>query len=85
MNWKRGFSRIAFVLAVTGGCLGLLLGSCIANELDDSWSPLGLIGFSILGATLGSLLVWKLYRLLEWIVLGFCDNRPKDEQEVEEA
>jgi len=86
VNWKEGFWRIAFVLTVVGGVVGIIGGILIVGALSESatlpiWVLIGLfILGSLGGAALGSLVVWRIYQLLEWLVLGFVKEKPKDEQ-----
>ena len=86
INWKREFQRIAFVLAVAGGVLGIMGGINIVGALSVSvtlptWALIGLFILGCLGgAALGCLVVWRIYQLLEWLVLGFVEEKPKDNQ-----
>jgi hypothetical protein len=51
-------------------------------DLEDGFwvnlSTIGLVGIcsaaGLFGGISGFLIVWVLYKLLEWLVLGFCDN-----------
>ena len=76
MNWKRGFERLAALLSVLGAFFGIIVAGAIAEELIAS------IWFNILalviGAIVGWLLVWCVYGLLQWIVLGFCDDKKNE-------
>jgi len=86
MNWKRGFRRIAFVLTIIGGALGGLVGWCTIDscvfcanwdywKLQPQWKLLSMsLSAGIGGVLIGCCLVWLVYKLLEWLVLGFRDN-----------
>lgn len=78
MNWKRGFRRIALVLTFLGAIAGFFGGCMIANLINAVvWVYILLV---LVATILGGLVVWRIYQLLQWLVLGFCDDKQKDEQ-----
>jgi len=85
MNWKRGFRRIKQVLAVVGAFLGLFIGGKMAAgfaEGEDTIVDVHIVVAlsAIFCAAICYGLTCLVYEFLEWLVLGFCDNKPKDEQ-----
>jgi len=83
MNWKRGFKRLATVLSFLGAGLGIIAAGAITSELTSVWSIiLALVFLLPIGAIIGWLLVWRIYELLQWIVLGFCQDNREDGQKT---
>ena len=86
MNWVRGFRRIKQVLVVVGALFGFFFGGNMSAgfvEGEDNLivgAPIVIVLCAIVCAAICYGLTRIIYEFLEWIVLGFCDEKPKDEQ-----
>lgn len=91
MNWKKGFKRLTHILAILAGILGWLIGLVIMDNLmkptpywesQPDWKVY-LIWYS--GVMLIALIcywaVWLIYKIIKWLVLGFCDNNADSEND----
>ena len=76
MHWKRGFKRIAWVLSVVGFIFWVGLDTYLL--FTEGWDP----DFWIVLAfgVLTFIAVWVVYYAGLYIVKGFCDDKPIDEQ-----
>ena len=83
MNWKRGFRRITQVLAIIGAIVGFVGFGVLGDELGLNTIEKGL-PFALLGVPVGYCLIWLIYYLVEWLVLGFCDDGQKSKEKERE-
>ena len=76
MNWKSGFKRIACVLSIAGFLFWV--GLDIYLILKEGWDTDFWILFTF--GVLSFIAIWVVYYVGLYIVKGFCDGRPIDEQ-----
>lgn len=76
MNWKSGFKRIAWVLSIVGFLFWV--GLCIYFLSTEGWDSDLWAGLAF--GVLSFIAIWVVYYVGLYIVKGFCDGRPVDEQ-----
>ena len=81
MNWKRGFKRITLVLSLLAFtfwvALGIIVGYIIEGVVDALWQG-PLIGLAFFAGIW--VIYYGIYYIGGYIVEGFRDDEPKDEQ-----
>ena len=76
MNWKSGFKRISWVLSIVGFLFWV--GLCIYFLSTEGWDSDLWAGLAF--GVLSFIAIWVVYYVGLYIVKGFCDGRPVDEQ-----
>ncbi len=77
MNWARGFKRTRIFLSLVAASAILVL--CMqAGALDNTkslfWALMGMAGIAAAGFLGVWIVLWVVYRLVRWVVLGFLDK-----------
>jgi hypothetical protein len=80
MNWKRGFRRIIQVLALFGAIVGFVFFGILGEESLGLRTIEKVLPFALLGVPIGYCLIWLIYYLIEWFVLGFAEDNPKSKE-----
>lgn len=78
MNWKRGFRRLTQLPAVIGAVCSFFVGGEIAENIGAN--IFGQFAVAFLSMPVGYCLIWFIYYLIEWFVLGFVEGKPKDKE-----
>ena len=81
MNWKRGFRRVTHVLAIIGAISGFFVGGFTAAGFGASDAVS--LSTAILSIPVGYCSIWLIYYLIEWLVLGFYNDMPAKDNEID--